>query len=97
MLCKVVIKSEKACLPGMPNCPKCTSNCMLECKSSKEISAENPWPHRWGSDPWGDFLEARKNAIQWLMCEGDTDKQICKQLSLDERQLYLIKKACKLE
>ncbi len=42
--------------------------------------------------PWGEFLNARYNAIIWLRKEfGDNDAQIAKKLSMDEEQVFLIR------
>ena len=42
--------------------------------------------------PWGEFFNARYNAIIWLRKEfGDNDAQIAKKLSMDEEQVFLIR------
>ncbi len=42
--------------------------------------------------PWGEFLKSRMNAILWMKEEmGRDDKLIAHQLSMDERQVYLIR------
>lgn len=42
--------------------------------------------------PWEEFLKARMNAILWMKEEmGRDDKLIANQLSMDERQVYLIR------
>ena len=42
--------------------------------------------------PWGHFLNARYHAILWMREEmGYNDKTISQGLSMDERQVYLIR------
>lgn len=43
--------------------------------------------------PWADFLHYRAQCILWLKNEcRNTDEQIAQQLSMDERQVCLIRK-----
>ena len=41
--------------------------------------------------PWDAFLAARANAIDWMHEEGDDDQKIARVLSMDERQVMLIR------
>lgn len=43
------------------------------------------------SHPWGDFLSVRAKAIDWLHAEGNSDTGIAETLSMDERQVQLIR------
>jgi hypothetical protein len=43
--------------------------------------------------PWGKFLEVRKEVIKWMTDEmGRDNAEIAHALSMDEQQVYLIKK-----
>lgn len=49
-----------------------------------------------GPHPWADFLNARYNAILWMKEEmGYNDKKIAEMLSMDERQVFLIRTSWK--
>ena len=44
------------------------------------------------SHPWGDFLDARVRVILWMKNEmGYNDKHISEALSMDEKQVFLIR------
>ena len=44
------------------------------------------------SHPWGNFLDARVQAILWMKNEqGCDDRKIALTLSMDEQQVYLIR------
>lgn len=44
------------------------------------------------SHPWGDFLDARVRAIEWMHTDmGYEDYQIARALSMDETQVNLIR------
>lgn len=40
--------------------------------------------------PWGNFLHARRLAMQWLREEGESDERIAEILSMDKMQVTLI-------
>lgn len=40
---------------------------------------------------WAKFIDARANAIDWLKDEGLTDKEIAKELSMNEEQVIQIR------
>lgn len=45
-----------------------------------------------GDHPWGKFLSARYEAIIWIKEHMNrTDAQIAHDLSMDEKQVYLIR------
>lgn len=41
--------------------------------------------------PWGRFLAARADAIDWMHEEGDSDEKIARVLSMDAQQVTLIR------
>jgi len=40
---------------------------------------------------WSKFLDARADAIDWLKGEGLSDKEIAKELSMNEEQVHQIR------
>lgn len=40
---------------------------------------------------WSKFLDARADAIDWLKSEGLSDKEIAKELSMNEEQVNQIR------
>lgn len=54
---------------------------------------EEKTPH-----PWGAFLDARLKAIEWMHDEqGYSDEKIAYALSMDEKQVYSIRKFAKMK
>lgn len=40
---------------------------------------------------WSKFLDARADAIDWLKSEGLSDKEIAKELSMNEEHVYEVR------
>ncbi len=56
------------------------------------VEKENQEPH-----PWGAFLNARWKVILWFREEyGYDDETIAERLSMDERQVYLIRTTARI-